>query len=184
MTKQEMADDAILSHRIDVNELPLAGLDTDVVASDDQRAALAEAYGLPAVNALSAEVTVMPSGIGVTVSGRVKADIVQSCVVTLEPVAQHIDETFSVRFVPADSREAAVPAREVVVDVADDSDPPEEMDGTSIDIGALVEEIFVLAIDPYPRAPGATLDVPEDDDGEGTADSPFAVLRERKGEGA
>ena len=57
-------------------------------------------------------------------------------------------------------------------------DPPEVMDGTTIDIGALVEEIFVLAIDPYPRAPGAELPANGGVEPGSEGESPFAVLRE------
>lgn len=176
-----MPEDATLSRRFDLSEVPPGGLDAEIAANEAQRAALTDSYALLAVDGLSATATLMPSAGGLTVSGRVVADIVQSCVVSLEPVAQHIDEVFSVRFVPASSREVAKPGKEVVVDAAEEADPPEIMEGTGVDLGALVEEIFVLAIDPYPRAPGALLDVPPDA-GEDDADSgsPFAVLRARQ----
>jgi hypothetical protein len=51
--------------------------------------------------------------------------------------------------------------------------------GPTLDLGPIVMEHFVLAIDPYPRAPGAELP----DGGEGAADSPdspFAVLARLK----
>jgi uncharacterized metal-binding protein YceD (DUF177 family) len=176
-----MSDDSILSRRFDLAEVPSAGLDAEIAANEAQRAALAESYDLVRVDGLTATATLIPSGGGLTVSGRVVADIVQSCVVSLEPVAQHIDEVFSLRFVPAGSREAAKPGKEVVVDAADEADPPEIMEGTGVDLGALVEEIFVLAIDPYPRAPGAMLDVPpEEEEDDADSDSPFAVLRARR----
>jgi uncharacterized metal-binding protein YceD (DUF177 family) len=106
----------------------------------------------------------------------VVAEIVQPCVVSLEPVPQHIDEAFSVRFVPPGSAElpaAPRPHEEVVIDAAA-PDPPEELHGAAVDLGAVVEEAFVLAIDPYPRAPDAML--PETEAGGERAESPFAVL--------
>ncbi len=155
-----MNDHAILSRPYDTAHLPATGVDMEFAASDEQRAALAAAYDLVAMDRLSASATLTPGAGGlVAVSGRVVADIVQSCVVSLEPVAQHIDETFAVDFAPA-GRPAAKPpleaAREVAID-PEAPDPPEPMAGTSVDVGALVEEMFVLAIDPYPRAPGAEL---------------------------
>ena len=83
------------------------------------------------------------------------ADIVQTCVVSLVPVDQHIDETFQVRFVRDPGKLPKVGA-EVVVDPAA-PDPPELLTGPTIDVGEIAEEYFVLAIDPYPHAPGATL---------------------------
>ena len=176
-----MIDSAILDRRIDAARISPDGLDSEIAANAEERAAIVGAYDLVAVDALSANVTLThgPRG-SVEVSGRVLADIVQSCVVTLEPVAQHIDEPIAVRFVPADSPDApgpAKPGKEVVVD-ADAPDPPEVMEGTSVNLGALVEEIFVLAIDPYPRAPGAELPAEAAEPPESAADSPFAMLRD------
>ena len=172
---------AILSHRYDTVHLPATGAELQIEARDEQRAALATAYELVAVDRLLATTVLEPAAGGlVTVSGRILADIVQSCVVSLEPVPQHIDETFEVRFAPAEAGEpqpAAEAHREVAVD-PDAPDPPEPMDGTSIDLGALVEEMFVLAIDPYPRAPGAELAADTGEPPDSEPESPFAVLRE------
>ncbi len=173
-----MNEAAILSRPYDTAHLPQTGADLDVEASVGQRTALANAYDLLAVERLVATATLTPAGAGaVTVDGRVVADIVQACVVSLEPVAQHIDEAFSVRFAPVGSAEARSPAaKEIAID-PEAPDPPEVMDGTAIDVGALAEEMFVLAIDPYPRAPGADLPAEPDQQPESAEESPFAVLR-------
>jgi len=169
----------ILSRPYDTAHLPVTGAELEIDASDGQRAALANAYDLLAVEKLVATATLTPAGAGgVTVEGRVVADIVQACVVSLEPVAQHIDEPFSVRFAPQGS--AAVrnsAAREIAID-PEAPDPPELMDGTTVDVGALAEEMFVLAIDPYPRAPGADLPLEPEQQPESAEESPFAVLRQ------
>lgn len=170
-----MIEGAILSLPVDAVHLPA---DTVALAATEaQRAALAAAYDLVAVDTLAAEATLTAGPRGsVLVEGRVVADITQTCVISLVPVIQHIDEPFSFRFVrPADAPPAPKSGSEVVID-ADAPDPPEILDGPTIDVGALAEETFALAIDPYPRAPGAAL--PEtaaggDDLG---ADSPFAIL--------
>jgi hypothetical protein len=66
------------------------------------------------------------------------------------------------------------PHVEVVVDPSA-PDPPEVLTGPTLDVGAVVEEAFVLAIDPYPRAPGAALPR-EAVDPAGGPESPFAAL--------
>jgi uncharacterized metal-binding protein YceD (DUF177 family) len=173
-----MSGQAILSHPYDTVHQPATGADIAIGTSAEECKALAEAYDLVAVEGLSATATLMPAaGRLVTIEGRVTADIVQSCVVSLEPVAQHIDETFQVRYAPAGAAEAQGAAgKEVAID-PEAPDPPEAMQGTTIDVGALVEEMFVLAIDPYPRAPGAALpDDGAEQPGSGE-ESPFAVLR-------
>ncbi|TIR82188.1 MAG: DUF177 domain-containing protein, partial [Mesorhizobium sp.] len=51
---------------------------------------------------------------------------------------------------------------EIVLD-ADGPDSPETFSGDTIDVGALAEQFFGLAIDPYPRKPGASLEGAGDD---------------------
>jgi uncharacterized metal-binding protein YceD (DUF177 family) len=153
-------------------------LAVELAASVEERGALARAYGLLEVRSLAASAN-LTGGIGgsLEVEGRITADIVQACVVSLAPVEQHIDEPFAVRFVPPSSPELAAPTRahaEMVVDPAA-PDPPEAMTEGGIDLGAVVEEAFVLAIDPYPRAPDATLPA-ELASPEAAGDSPFAAL--------
>ncbi len=175
-----MNEHAVLSHPYDTAGLPATGVDIDFAASDAERAALAAAYDLNSVEGLSATATLTRATGGlVAVEGRVTADIVQSCVVSLEPVAQHIDEAFTVHFIPADSAGAGptVAGREVAID-PEAPDPPEVMAGTTIDLGALAEEMFVLAIDPYPRAPGAEMPADGGDEAPLEAESPFAALRD------
>lgn len=163
----------ILSRAVSVAELPSAAI--EIIANEAERRALAEAYDLVAVNDLKASVIfeAAPGG-GVAVAGRVVADIVQTCVVSLVPVDQHIDDTFAVRYV-RDPGKLPKTGAEVVV-APDAPDPPELLEGPTIDAGELAEEYFVLAIDPYPRAPGAALPADISDDGDVRADSPFAAL--------
>jgi uncharacterized metal-binding protein YceD (DUF177 family) len=162
----------VLSHPVSVAEPPADPV--AIAASSAELAALAKAYDLASVDRVEAEATVTPgSGGALQVAGRVMADIVQTCVVTLAPVPQRIDEPFSVRFAPPGR--AAAPLAEVVLD-PEAPDPPEPITGPNVDIGALVEEIFALAIDPYPRAPGAELPLEAREDEPEGADSPFAVL--------
>jgi hypothetical protein len=59
-----------------------------------------------------------------------------------------------------------------------DLDPPDPIIGGVIDLGQVVAEQLVLALDPFPRAPGAAFDSPADAPAaEGTpTPGPFAAL--------
>jgi uncharacterized metal-binding protein YceD (DUF177 family) len=162
---------SILHVPISVTELPAEPV--AMTATEAQRKALAEAYDIVAVKSLAAtvELSPMPGG-GVAVDGRVVADIVQNCVVSLVPVDEHIDEPFSIRYVRDPDR---LPRAGEEIVVEPDAVDLELLQGQTIDVGALAEEYFALAINPYPRAPGAVLPADADDDG-GEKDSPFAVL--------
>jgi uncharacterized metal-binding protein YceD (DUF177 family) len=168
-----MSEAPILSRVVNVAEPPAAKI--AIVAGEAERQKLAVACDVVAVNGLSATVTLTPGAKGgVTVDGQVIADIVQTCVVSLVPVEQHIDETFSVRYVRG-AEPQPKPGSEIVID-ATLPDPPEILTGPTLDVGELVEEYFALAIDPYPRAPGAALPADFAAGGDDDEASPFAAL--------
>jgi len=175
---------AEFSRPIAVARLEPGELTERIVARADELKALAARFGLVALESLSAEVTLRRIGRGRTieVEGRLMAEVVQSCVVTLEPLKSRIEETFLLAYAPAREvrplRErvaadgAAKPggklgARKPVPEDADDeiedelgfgSEPPEPLAGGIVDIGEAVAQQFALALDPYPRKPQARLE--------------------------
>jgi len=164
--------EGIIVRNMALAEMPAKPVEVEASAAERKR--LAEAYDLREVKSLTASVTLEPVGGGVAVEGRILADIVQTCVVSLVPVDEHIDEPFAVRFV-RDQNRLPKPGSEIVIDPAAD-DPPEPLESNSIDIGALVEEYFALAINPYPRAPGAELPADYSGVNDSAQQSPFAAL--------
>jgi hypothetical protein len=152
--------DGPISFKVDVSRLPRVGLPVWLEADDDQRAALAEDHRLLEVARFRIDAVVAPwQHAGIKVVGKVTAAITQACIVSLEPVPAEIDEAFEAVLVPEDSRLARrgpVEGGELVLD-ADGPDMPESFSGNHVDVGALGEEFFELALDPYPRAPGAAL---------------------------
>src|SRR5690348_11625238 len=72
----------------------------DLVADDTERSAVAKRLGLAAIGRLEAHATLERKGDAVRARGRLVASFEQSCVVTGEPVPAHVDEPFSLVFVP------------------------------------------------------------------------------------
>ncbi len=148
-----------VSFKANVLRLPQKGMPVTVDATDKQREALAEAHGLESVERYHVELLVSRwKRNGVKVSGTVSADITQACVVTLEPLHNRIREEVEALYLPEDSklgREGFHAGGEILID-ADGPDSPELFSGDTIDVGALAEEFFGLAIDPYPRKAGAS----------------------------
>lgn len=140
-------------------------------ASEAERAALARRFGIPGIGSLTATLRLVPEPDGaVRAEGRLEAAVVQDCVVTLEPVPQRVAEAFALRLLPA-GREPA--------DGPDDLDEV-EAEGNVADLGELVAEQLALALDPYPRAPGAELPA-EARDGGAAAFGALAALRRKAG---
>ena len=120
---------------------------------------------------------------GVRIKGHVSGEVVQACVVTLEPVVTTIEQEIDQIFVPEGSKLARIVldgAGEMVLD-PDGPDLPEQVTGDTIDAGALVAEFAALDIDPYPKKAGVTFKehIESRDEAE-KKPSPFAVLKDWK----
>lgn len=173
MDPQAKSPVSFLAH---VARLPRKGMPVTIEADPRQRAALAREHGLAEVKAWRAELLVEPwKRGGVKVSGRVTADIVQECVITLDPLQSRIDEAVEGLFLPEDSKLGRLGFQgpgEIMV-AAEGPDSPEIFSGDSIDVGALAEEFFALAIDPYPRKKGAQITPAGPAEDETEADGPL-----------
>jgi Large ribosomal RNA subunit accumulation protein YceD len=167
-----------------VADIPGAGAHRDIEADAPARARIAAAAGLRDVSRLAAHFDLMPlSGDRVHVTGTVSAIVGQTCVVTLEPLDNPIEEGVDLIFSPAAGE--ADPEPEPDGDDPNrhgswEADPPEPLVNGIIDLGALAAEFMVLGINPYPRKEGAVLPAPvEKTDPQS---HPFAALARLKGE--
>lgn len=152
-------DEPMLDATLRVDQMPAVGRDIVVESTEAQRAALAELLGITSIEALDATMKAVKFRGGIRVEGRLKARITQPCVITFEPVHQQIDEPIDRVFLPGANIDDGVEAgnKEIFVDLEND-DPPDPLDGPELDLAPLVTETLALAIDPYPRAPGASVD--------------------------
>ena len=171
-----------------VAHIPDTGLHRKLEASAAERQAVAEVAGLREVLSVQASFDVVPkSGGRVHVTGHVRARVGQTCVVTLDPIESEIDEEIDLIFAPeAEARRLA----DLIEEGQDDAEPPEVADPPEaivngiIDLGRLATDALFLAVDPYPRKPGAVFETeviaPD------PADNPFAALKalqdKKKGE--
>ncbi len=169
-----------LSFRVNIRTLPRKGMPVSIVADGDQKAALAATHGLQAVRDFRAMLNVSAwRADGVRVVGTVSADIVQTCVVTLEPLEARVEEALEALFVPETSRLArpALSAEGEILLDPEGQDAPETFSGDSIDVGALTEQYFALGLDPYPRCENAPMSqIAEGPSGSQEQESPFAKL--------
>ncbi len=130
----------------------------------------------------------------VVADGLLQASLDQVCVATLDEFTTTVTEQFTVRFIPADqmpdqrpSGDGAREDGETALDPDEDDDLP-YVNGT-IDLGEAAAEQLALALDPYPRKPGAALppevgsvDLADEETEAATRDrpNPFAVLAARR----
>jgi len=180
-----------------LEDVPETGLHLAVAADAQVRAGLAALGGVAGMPRLEAVLDVLRHGNGLRVTGRVSATVEQTCVVTLEPVENVVDEPIDVIFAPPAAASAVAGKdllhkqdldKDLVEEIAADAaqglgdaagdEPPEVLsaDGTA-DVGAIAAEFLLLGIDPYPRKPGAEFRPPAE---QGATVSPFAALAKLK----
>ena len=94
------------------------------------------------------------------------------CGVTLEPLEERGGEDVSLKLLPEGSPALPPEGSEIVIDV-DGEDPPEAVSGSEVDLGHYLVEALALALDPFPRAPGAVFEPTS----VGEITSPFAALK-------
>jgi hypothetical protein len=164
----------------DLGTVPQAGADVHISASPEIREQLARWAGVDKVQSFSADIEIKKTGMNrFGLDARWSADVVQSCVVTLEPVASHLVGALSrdlhlirrPRRPHAEGAAAAPSDREL-------DDGREDIDDPHYDLAAPILEDFALSIDPYPRKEGVTFEsapAPED-----KPESPFAALKNLK----
>lgn len=158
--------------------IPLAQVDRGAVSlrlepSADHRKAIAKQLGLVALEALTAEVHLSSWLDGAKISGVLRARVVQTCSATADDFETPIDTRFSLKVLPANSQNAP---QEEFGDLAADpeaDDPPDVLEGETIDVSGYVVEHLALELDPFPRKPGAVFVQPP----EPTEISPFAALK-------
>jgi len=130
-------------------------------AGPAERSALAARFGILGIGRLEGELALrrVRAGRAVRVEGRLRADATQACVVTLVPVPQSIDTEFAVVFVPTEDLKPIPVDEEGAVDIeafATEEDLEEALPDGPLDLGELLAQELAVALDPYPRAPGAS----------------------------
>jgi uncharacterized metal-binding protein YceD (DUF177 family) len=151
----------------------------DLVADDAERSAIAKRLSLASLERLEAHVMVTRTGDIIRAEGRLIAAAEQSCVVTGDPVAGHIDQPFAILFVPEPSSgggEAELELGEADCDTV-------FYEAAQIDLGTAIADTLALSLDPYPRSAGAEAALKEAGVLTEEQASPFAILAQLKGKG-
>jgi hypothetical protein len=170
------------SYAVLANDIPPAGKRYHIEADIEARRRLAEALGIPEVASLIAELEVRPvRGSAFSVRGSLTAMVVQTDVVTLDPVAQDLKEEIDVMLMRAEDVDQRPKRKDALVDAAEAEGPDLYRNGR-IDLGVIASEHLALGLDPYPRAPGVDFTGHIEDD-PSKDPSPFAVLAKLKGRG-
>lgn len=159
------------------SDVPAGGLTRTRKVSEDDCRAMAKALAIPTVDGIEVtyRISTLPGG-GYRLAGKLSGHVVQSCVVSLEPVPGTVKDSFDVEFWPDFARRAAEAEQSVLS--GPDIEPLEQ---GVIDAGRIVFECISGALDPYPRKAGAEFGWRDPLAEKAGNSNPFAVLGKLKG---
>jgi uncharacterized metal-binding protein YceD (DUF177 family) len=123
----------------------------DLVADSAERKAIADRIGLLSLERFDAHVSLSRDGNRIRAGGRIRAALEQSCVITADPVGEHVDEAFELMFVPEPTPAEA----DEEIELSHEECDVVFYDGAAIDLGSALADTLALSIDPYPRSAGA-----------------------------
>ena len=180
------------SYFVDVDSLQDSRTELVITPDADAAKRLCQRLNLTSLNGLEARLILNhpPKSMNVHVEGRIKAQVEQPCVVTLEPVISDIEEEFEAWFADHESAVQLAKARKermaekghAEVPMLEEVEDPEAIIDGKIDLGELVTQYLSLAINPYPHAEGVEFEVGDDAvKAQGNVlNNPFAALKDWK----
>lgn len=182
------------SYLIDEEDAGTAVIKLSLEPNAEEKSALAERLNLVSLDSLKAEIAFekQSGGMITHITGRLEADLTQSCVVTLEPVQDHVEENFEAWYADPEKavsfakerRDRKTEKTETELEMLEEWEDPEPAIEGKINLGEMVTQYLSLAINPYPHAEG--VEPPEEEDKiiheeiPEARKNPFAALKDWK----
>ena len=175
-----MAQKFDFTQSLNLTDLSSEGRDYELSASKDVLGEIAERFDIAEVSKLDALIRIQDKGKqnGVWVTGHIKSSLIQRCIVSLENVAEDIDEEFELMLVD----EATVERFDNDEAYLDPEIPDYDLlESDSVSPGEIAIQTLSIMMNPYPRKDGAEIDLGNASDvsvneEELKRPNPFAVL--------
>jgi uncharacterized metal-binding protein YceD (DUF177 family) len=163
----------------DLGYLGRNGTEIALAADAAARARIAAWAQIAAVDSFAAAVRLQKhSANRFSLDADLTAEVVQSCVVTLEPVKERIELQVHRELHLAHHLRQRPNEVIPLAPGAGDDEVPDEIESLHYDLAAPLLEEFTLALNPYPRAPGVEFAAAPEPAPE--RENPFAVLKSLK----
>lgn len=147
---QRRSSEPEFSRPLPADKVTASGIEQEIEAQSNERQKLAERFGLIEVKSLRAKLRaeLIEGGRTIAISGAMTAEVVQRCVVTLEPIPASIEQNIDSHFATR-----PLPANDSAIISDPDMDDIEAVENGIIDLGELAAQTMGVALDPYPRKP-------------------------------
>ncbi len=159
------------SRTLPVAQIGMSETSRSIEATPEECALIAERLGLQSLISFSAtfRISRQAGGDEYLAQGRLHARAERTCVVSLDTFTEPADLTFTIRFVTEEASED-----EALEAPYDYEEGPDEVvyENDMLDLGEAAVQEYALALNPYPRKPGARLEKVSEENL-----NPFAVLK-------
>ncbi len=153
------------SRKVEAATVEDTPLSLRIEATAQERKDVARRLKVSEISQLNADITLKREEGShiIHVEGTLQAEVVQPCVVTLEPVVSLIQEPVESWYSDEEQivsltrvrREKVGKMVDSEMEIMDEKDDPDPVVEGHIDVGELVTQFLSLAINPYPQAEGA-----------------------------
>ncbi len=132
----------------DIGSKPKTG---KLVASAEERRALAARFDLPEIASLAASYKLSGEERGIAFTGLLESDLQQSCAITGKPTPVKVQEQFDILFIPKADPEDL----DEEIELTEEECDLVEYENAQIDLGEAIAQTLYLSLDPYLRGPDA-----------------------------
>lgn len=193
MPKEQLTEQE-WSHFYDVDDLESGSETITIEASDEECQDMARRLGVNQITEAKANVTLAREQGGriIHVTGNFEVHVTQECVVSGDPVKTIINEPLEGWFADKETtvsfaaakREKDAAQSHGEIEMVDESEDPEPIIESVIDLGELVTQHISLAIPPYPHKDGIEYEYGDDqmqiDENSPLRKNPFEALKDWK----
>ncbi len=180
MKDKSMTQKSSLKYTLRVEDIESEPRKLSLEANESDREALVERFALVALDRLTADLSIQHKGKdnGILIKGKIQANLVQRCIVSLADVPEDVEASFELLLVDPDMA-ARMDEEESYLD----PEAPEydALEGDIIDVGDIVAQTLSITMEPYPRAEDAVAKAPKNpnisiNEPELGKPNPFSVL--------
>lgn len=180
------------SHHISSEDVDVKPMKVSISVPKDSITALCNRLDLHSIESLDVDYVLARNSVSkvIHVKGKIKAGLHQKCVVSMEPVAETIDDSFEAWFAEPSNAVSFTKVKRDRMNIQEQSeqpmlgehDDPEEIVDGNIDIGELAIQHLSLSLSPYPRSEDTSYDNKDEalSEEEGMYNNPFAALKDWK----
>jgi uncharacterized metal-binding protein YceD (DUF177 family) len=138
------------SYIVKLDEIGAGSAQYKIAADIQARSGLMVRFDLMALDMLEADISLTKSGTTVRATGNMRAQIVQICIASDDPLPATINAPIEIIFTPEPDADT-----DVEIELENEDCDTVFYTKKAIDIGEAVAQTLWLSLDPYPRSPEA-----------------------------